>query len=168
MSGANFVSGISDWEMFQNIATCQVCNFPRSMSSGWRCIPRLWFGYMLVKNLIHQQHVDQSRRHVQFRALRPDNCWKNLKLRSNYLFSRRYTRQKWLWSVPECLHMCLQCFFISELSLNLYPRSLWFGYTVCLWIGRHVAISWTSSQQLLEAFKKQCFDFKDMILGKSG
>lgn len=28
--------------------------------------------------------------------------------------------------------------------------------------------SWTSSQQLLEAFKKQCFDFKDIISGKSG
>lgn len=115
VSGANFVSGISDWEMFQNIATCQVCNFPRSMSSGWRCIPRLWFGYMLVKNLIHQQHVDQCRRHVQFRALRPENCWKHLKLRSKlFIFKTLYEAKV----VVKCSRM-----FAHVFAVFLYQRA---------------------------------------------
>ena len=113
-------------------------------------------------------HVDQSRRHVQFRALRPYHCWKHLKLRSNYLFSRRYMRQKWLWR--KCSRMFAHVFDSVSRSTSsgwiLNPKLMvrLYVFEESLWSN----CSWTSSQQLLEAFKKQCFDFKDIISGKSG
>lgn len=84
---------------------------------------------------------------------------KTFETSQNYLFSRRYMWQKRLWSVPECLHMCLQCFSINELRLNLYPKSLWFGY-MSLKNRKACAISWTSSQQLLEALNSNVLILK--------
>ena len=63
-----------------------------------------------------------------------------------------------IWGKSGCEMFQNVCTCVCSVSLS--TSSAWifipkaYGSVICLWIGRHVAISWNSPQQLLEALKK--------------